>query len=247
MDAKRYPEPETRRGAEVRGLFARIAPRYDLANRILSFSVDRAWRRRVVRELGPRSGTRALDLFCGTGDLTRLLARTGAEVVGADFCPEMIAVALRKSAGRDGGEPPATPRYVAADVLSLPFPDHRFDLVTAAFGVRNLEDLDRGIGEMVRVTRPGGRVGILEFARPASAWLRAVYGIYLRWLLPRLGGLVTGDGPSYRYLSRSIPAFLDQGALRERLRRAGLTEVRSRDLSGGIATLYIGSRPDSPA
>lgn len=244
MPAWNSPDPVRKSGGQVRRLFARIAPRYDLANRVLSLSVDRRWRRRAVRRLAPGSRDRVLDVFCGTGDLTGILARTGAEVVGADFCPEMIAVAVRKLARRNSG-PGAGIRaaFVAADALSLPFPDESFDLVTAAFGVRNLEDLDRGLAEMVRVSRRGGRIGILEFGRPPSPWMERLYGIYLRRLLPRIGGWLTGDPPSYEYLSRSIPAFLDQAGLGRRMRAAGLDPVHCHDFTGGIAALHVGFRP----
>ncbi len=224
------------KGPIIRKLFARISPRYDLVNHVLSLSIDRIWRWKTARLFSSPSSSRVLDLFCGTGDLARALASRGADVVGADFCPEMIRLAQEKPG------PGGPLRFVAADALRLPFPDREFDLVTAAFGVRNLEDLDRGLSEMIRVVRPGGRVGILEFSRPTTAWLRAVYGAYLRWIVPSVGGWVSGDPPSYRYLSGSIRTFPDQAGLEERLRSAGLTGVTHRNLSGGIAAIHMGRK-----
>ena len=225
-----------RKGPIIRKLFARISPRYDLVNHVLSLSIDRIWRWRTARLLACPSSPRVLDLFCGTGDLARALAGRGADVVGADFCPEMIQLAQEKP----GSAGPL--RFVTADAQWLPFADGEFDLVTAAFGVRNLEDLDRGLSEMVRVVRPGGSVGILEFSRPTTAWLRVVYGAYLRWIVPSVGGWLSGDPPSYRYLAGSIRSFPDQSGLEERLRSAGLSGVTHRNLSGGIAAIHTGNK-----
>ncbi len=233
LRAYRQTETPAEEGRKIRALFARIAPRYDLANRVLSLSVDRLWRWRVVRKLSPASGHRVLDLFCGTGDLTRALGASGAEVTGADFCPEMLLLAKERSPGL---------QYIAADALCLPFPDGHFDLVTAAFGVRNLVDIDRGLKEMIRVTRGGGRIGILEFSHPRAAWIRVLYRFYLRHWLPRIGGWITGDRSSYTYLSRTIPAFLDQEGLAARMRVCGLEAVRYHNFTGGIAALHVGRK-----
>jgi len=218
--------------AEIRSMFGAIAGRYDTLNRILSLGVDRAWRRRTCVELGATPGMLAADLCCGTGDLALELAGVGATVVAADFSREMLAVAGSKG----------LPRLAEADCLRLPFPDGRFDLVTVAFGVRNLADLETGLREMHRVLRPGGRVGILEFASPRGPIFRRLYNAYLRWCVPTIGAVVSRRRSAYRYLSRSIRAFPDQPRMKEILREIGFERVRHVDFARGIAALYVGTR-----
>ncbi len=218
--------------AEIRSMFGAIAGRYDTLNRILSLGTDRAWRRRTCAELGAAPGMLAADLCCGTGDLALALADRGATVVAADFSREMLTVAGAKGLSR----------LAEADCLRLPFPDGRFDLVTVAFGVRNLADLEAGLREMHRVLRPGGRVGILEFASPAGPVFRRLYAAYLRWCVPTIGAIVSRRRSAYQYLSSSIRAFPDQARMKEILRDTGFEPVRHVDFARGIAALYVGTR-----
>jgi len=213
-------------------MFGAIAARYDALNRILSLGIDRAWRRRTCEELGAAPGTLAADLCCGTGDLALELSAHGATVVASDFSPEMLRIA-----GAKGLE-----RLAEADCLSLPFPDDRFDLVTVAFGVRNLANLEAGLREMRRVLRPGGRVGILEFATPSGPVFRRVYSAYLRWMVPTIGAIVSRRRSAYQYLSTSIRAFPDQVRMKAILRETGFEPVRHVDFARGIAALYVGTK-----
>ena len=219
----------------VRRLFARVADRYDRANHLLSFGVDHAWRRRVLRFADVQPGEEVLDACSGTGDLALTIARAGAQVVGSDFCPEMLRHALRKSAR--ARQPAAG--FVAADTLRLPFADGRFDLATVAFGIRNVQDPVAGLRELARVVRPGGRVVVLEFSRPRVPLLRGAYLFYFGRVLPRIGSWVTGDREgSYRYLHDSVMAFPERDAFLALMTEAGLQAPRSQLLSCGIASLY---------
>ncbi len=225
--------PRMPRATEIRTMFSSIAGRYDLLNRVLSFGTDRAWRRRTCEALEAGPATRAADLCCGTGDLALALAARGAQVVAADFSHEMLLRAAAKG----------VVRTIEADCLRLPFAEGSFDVVTVAFGVRNLADLDAGLAEIRRVLRPGGRAGILEFARPTVAPFRIAYHTYLRWMVPPLGAVISGHAGAYRYLATSIRDFPDQDLMTRRLAAAGFRPVRHIDLTGGIAALYIGQRP----
>ncbi|MFQ5701252.1 MAG: bifunctional demethylmenaquinone methyltransferase/2-methoxy-6-polyprenyl-1,4-benzoquinol methylase UbiE [Acidobacteriota bacterium] len=221
--------------SEVQTMFSAIAPRYDTLNRILSLGTDRAWRRRCCDALEVTPDDLAADLCCGTGDLALALAGRGATVIAADFSREMLAIANAKGVGR----------LAEADCLRLPFAGESFSLVTVAFGVRNLADLEGGLREMRRVLRPGGRLGILEFARPRGTLFSRIYGAYLRWAVPVIGAAVSGRRSAYRYLADSIRHFPDQQGMMALMRRIGFTSVRHIDFVRGVAALYIGIRPAS--
>ena len=230
----------------VRAMFARIAPRYDLLNRLLSFSLDKRWRRRVVRIVTPRlqkSGATALDVCCGTGDLALELARVdGVAVTGCDFVPEMIVRARAKSEGLAN-----PPEWVEADALALPFPNQSFDVATVAFGLRNLADYRRGIVEMVRVLRPNGMVAILEFNVPESGVFAYLYRFYFNFVIPRIGNWLSGESGggqgAYRYLPDSVVRFPSCETLAQWMGEAGLAEVRYQKWMGGAVALHTGTRP----
>ena len=224
-------------------MFAGIAPRYDLLNHLLSFQVDRLWRRAAVREAAPVAETRVLDICAGTGDLSLAFSRRGARVVGTDFCPEMIRIA-RTKAGRLG-PPAASARFAVADALRLPFRDRAFDRVCVAFGVRNLSDWRGGIAEMARVARPGGRVLVLEFARPRNRLLRRVFFFYFRKVVPAVGRIISGDPEAYTYLPESVLSFVGPEELARAMRDEGLEEVSVRPLTGGISALIVGKKGDA--
>ena len=219
---------------QIRRMFAAIAGRYDLLNRVLSLSIDRGWRRRTVRALAPRSGERALDLCSGTGDLAMALTAAGADVTAADFTHAMLVRAARKAPGL---------RQVEADALALPFPDCSFHMVSIAFGLRNLADPTSGLREMLRVLRPGGRLAVLEFSTPTSRPLRSFYHLYLEKVLPAVGDALSGRAAPYRYLADSVRAFPDQQQVATVIQECGFGPARWIDLTGGIAALHLAERP----
>ena len=222
--------PAAERTADgVRRMFDRVAPRYDLANTVFSLGQDRAWRQAAARAAGLASGQWAVDVACGTGALTRELAASapGAMVLGLDFSWEMVRRAPRAEAA-----------YLVGDALRLPLRDSSVDVVTIAFGLRNLPEPGRGLLEFRRVLRPGGRLVVCEFSQPVAPVLRGVYRRYLTRLLPVAARRLTSDPEAYQYLARSIGAWPDQAGLAAWLQQAGFTEVAWRDLTGGIVALH---------
>jgi demethylmenaquinone methyltransferase / 2-methoxy-6-polyprenyl-1,4-benzoquinol methylase len=234
---------ETEAAAHVREMFGRIAPRYDLLNHLLSLDIDKLWRRRVARKLSAvlqDQNALVLDLCCGTGDLAFALRREapqGAEITGSDFVPEMLVRARAKAAAAG-----ATVEFIEADALNLPFADASFDLVSCAFGFRNLANYERGLREILRILKPGGAVGILEFAEPPGKVFGAMYRFYFRYVLPILGGMISGNASAYAYLPNSVSAFPAPEELRLRFERAGFVEVRFERWTGGIVTLHTGTK-----
>lgn len=223
-------------GPTIQRMFAEVADGYDRANRVLSLGVDVWWRKRTVAVAAVRPGERVLDVCAGTGDLSLELARRGATVVGADFCAPMLRHAQAKAAART-----APPRFLAGDAMALPFAAATFDLVTVAFGIRNVEDPVAALREMVRVVKPGGRVVVLEFCRPRVPLLGRAWLFYFRKVLPRLGRFVNGvDNGAYQYLPDSVMTFPERAAFRELMARAGLRAPTQTILSGGIAAIYRG-------
>ncbi len=221
-------------------MFGSIAPRYDLLNRLLSGGNDVVWRRRAARLLDPRPGERILDLCSGTGDLALAVSRRTrgeARVTAADFTLEMLALGRRKFAARGARIPEA-----GADGLRLPFPDGSFQAVTAAFGVRNFEDLDRGLREVCRVLSPGGRFLVLEFTPRPTGPLAPALSFYLDRVLPRIGRAVSRDGSAYSYLPDSMSRWPDPAALAARLRGAGFADVAWRPLTFGLAALHLATK-----
>ena len=216
-------------------MFNRIHARYDRLNRVLSLGLDGAWRRRAVRETGLGPGGRVVDLCCGTGDLSAELARCvgpSGRVVGVDFADKMLSIARQKLPQLE---------FIQADVLQVPL-EGGFDAVTIAFGPRNIQDLPGLWREVRRLLRPGGKLVSLELTRPRGL-LGLLHRFYLRWVLPLMGALLAGDGPAYRYLSRTVAAFLDRDALSQTMREAGLVEVEAIELSGGIVTVHRAVAP----
>ncbi len=232
-------DDQSAKSSQVRTMFDRIAPRYDLLNHLLSLGVDRGWRRRVVRALRRDSPRTVLDVATGTGDLAIQTARSipGARVTGVDLSPEMAAIGERKVARQGLAE---RVEIAVGDASALNFADRTFDAVTCAFGVRNFEDLEGGLREMCRVLRPGGRMAILEFSTPRSKIFAAVYRFYFHRVLPAVGGVISGDRQAYRYLPSSVDEFPAPDEFLAMMRRAGFGDCRTRALSGGIAHLHTG-------
>lgn len=223
----------------VRRMFGQIAGRYDLLNHLLSLNIDRYWRWRAVRKAPPDGQLPVLDICTGTGDLALAYHRRAAgrlPVFGADFCHEMLVIGNRK--GSKVGN--ARIAWVEADSQRLPFADDMFQIVSVAFGLRNITDTDRGLSEMARVCAPGGTVVILEFSLPGWQPLRAIYGAYFRYVLPRIGQLLARNREdAYNYLPASVGEFPQGEQLARRIRAVGLKDVRWFPLTLGVATLYL--------
>jgi demethylmenaquinone methyltransferase / 2-methoxy-6-polyprenyl-1,4-benzoquinol methylase len=219
--------------ARVRAMFDAIAPRYDLVNRLMTFGLDQAWRRRTVDALGLTPGSLLLDVACGTGDLSRLAVRRGFRVVGADLSAGMLAA-------NHSGTP-----LLQADCSRLPFPDATFDGLVCGYALRNFSDLAGALAETARVVRPGGRLAILEVDAPSSRGLRAGYDVWFSRVVPRLGAALS-DGEAYHYLPRSVAYLPAAPVLRRMLADAGYSGVGIRPLAGGLSQLLVATRVGRP-
>ncbi|MGB8657503.1 MAG: bifunctional demethylmenaquinone methyltransferase/2-methoxy-6-polyprenyl-1,4-benzoquinol methylase UbiE [Candidatus Zixiibacteriota bacterium] len=222
-------------------LFRTIADRYDLLNHLLSLNIDRGWRKSLVKCAGLRTGERILDVCTGTGDIAIRFAREGGagKIVGIDLSEEMLRIAEGK-AGAKGLEGRIT--LLRGDALSLPFPKGSFDIVSIGFGLRNLRDRQKGISETVRILKPGGRALILEFAPPGRGIFGVGYQVYLKTIIPLIGGIVSGSMDAYRYFSASIVNFLEPDEVVELLQQEGLGNIHFKALTGGIAYIYQGEK-----
>jgi|SRR5712664_2602781 len=217
-------------------MFDRIAHRYDLVNTVLSAGTDAGWRRRAARETGLRLGGSALDVACGSGKLTAELAKLAGSqgrVAGLDFSAEMLEVARH--------DHPQI-QFIEADALTLPFEDASLDATTIGFGLRNLTDPVRGLREMLRVIKPGGRAVVLEFVRPPKGLVGSAYRVYLRTLLPAIGGVLSGQRSAYRYLSDTIDSYRTPAELDDMTRKAGWSDVRFHGLAMGTVGIVSGTR-----
>lgn len=226
------------KGRAVQEMFASIAPRYDLLNRVLSLGVDRGWRRVAAAEALAHSPRHVLDVATGTGDFAIELKERGpqAEVIGSDFVPQMLDIGREKARARH-----LNIRFEEGDALRLPYPDASFDAVTCAFGFRNFADYARGLSEMWRVLTPGGRLVLLEFPPPAPGLFGSVFRLYFQYVLPRIGALVSGNAGAYTYLPESVLAFPDPERLAQMMRATGF-RTRYRPLTFGIAGMWVGDK-----
>lgn len=216
----------------VREMFGRVAPRYDLLNHLLSFNLDRRWRARLAASVAPvlaRPEAQVLDLCCGTGDVLReLVSRGRGFTMGADFCHPMLIAAQRK----------VSAPVFEADALMLPLRRDSLDVVTMAFGFRNLANYERGLEELLRILKRGGMAAILEFSQPTNRPFAALYGFFSRYVLPRVGGFISGSPEAYSYLPESIRKFPSAEELAVRLRGAGFARVEFERLTGGLVVLH---------
>jgi len=232
-----------KREARIRGMFGAIAPVYDFLNHLLSLNIDRSWRAKTTRLVPPEADGPILDVCTGTGDLALAYDQAAGgklPIWGTDFCRPMLQLAQKKTERAGCAD---RVRYLESDTQRLPFPDDTFQLTTVAFGLRNVTDTDKGLAEMVRVTRPNGRVAILEFSRPRNWLLGGLYGFYFKRVLPTIGQLVSrSKDDAYRYLPASVLAFPDGEALADKMRQHGLANVKFWPLTFGIATLYAGTK-----
>ena len=226
-----YQSGEARAG-RVQDLFGEIAPRYDLINDLQSFGLHRAWKRKVVELAAAQSGMTALDVCCGTGDITFALSARGAEVVALDFSVPMLRVAVARKEG--------IASFIRGDAQQLPFPDNTFDVVTVGYGLRNLASWQRGLEEMRRVAKPGGRLLVLEFGKPPNALWRALYFGYLRGAVPIFGRLFCNNAPAYAYIYESLQHYAGQEGVADYMRQLGCREARVINLVGGAMSINFG-------
>lgn len=238
MIVKPYSAEGSKR-EQVEHMFDRISPKYDLLNRLFSLGTDQAWRRKVVRYVGQEPVEHLLDVATGTADLAILGARVAKQVTGADISEGMLTQGREKvkAAGLEGRV-----TLVQGDAAALPFADATFDAITVAFGVRNFEDLPAGLGGMVRVLRPGGRLFVLEFSKPTAFPVKQLFRFYFHRVMPVIGRLVSKDTAAYSYLPESVDAFPEGPAFVALLKQAGLRDVRREALTFGVATLYSGRK-----
>jgi len=224
------------KAAYVRGMFSAIAGRYDLLNTLLSFGRDRHWRSSTVSALGLIGGEAVLDVATGTGRLARELGRrmgVGGVVVGLDFCPEM----LHRARGKAGSA-----ELLLATVERMPFPDNTFDCATVGFALRNVPDVERMLRETARVVKPGGRVVCLEFSRPRHPVFQTMHRLYLSFILPLVGRLISGDREAYVYLPRSIMEFCEPEELHRLMGNAGLAHPHSRPLTWSVVAIHTATK-----
>jgi len=227
------------RAEKVNDLFAQVALRYDLINDLQSFGLHRAWKRRVVRMALVKAGDSALDVCCGTGDISFALAKAGARVDGVDFSAAMLGVARQRAAGRREFSE-TNPQFQQGDALSLPFSDRTFDVVTVGYGLRNLSSWETGLREMHRVAKPGARLLVLGFGKPDNRVWRALYFAYLHFVVPIFGKLFCGDSATHAYILESLKRYPAQGGVAEAMRSLGCREVGIVNLMGGAMSINFG-------
>ena len=235
--ASKYFAPGEQRAAKVGDLFAAIARRYDLINDLQSFGLHRLWKRRLIRLAHVRPGERALDLCCGTGDVAFALARAGVEVAGLDFSEPMLEVAQERFKVQ------GLVRFLKGDAQHLPFSDATFDVVTISYGLRNLADWEKGLREMLRVAKPGGRLLVLDFGKPPNATWRKIYFAYLGGFVPLFGKLFCGDAAAYAYILESLKHFPAQESIAANMRALRCDDVRVVNLLGGVMGITFGRKP----
>lgn len=232
--ARAFDSPADKR-RYVRRLFATIAGRYDLITRLLSFGLDQRWKIRLVDATAASTGTRALDLACGTGDIAGLLATRGAVVAGLDITPAMLTLALAKPHGD-------AIRWIAGDMTALPFPDASFDVITTGYGLRNVPDLPRALSEAHRVLAAEGRLASLDFNRPDSRVVRAVYLAYLTVVGSVLGWALHRDADTYRYIPASIRRYPGANGVARLMEKAGFVDVRVLPVLGGLMAIHLAAK-----
>jgi demethylmenaquinone methyltransferase/2-methoxy-6-polyprenyl-1,4-benzoquinol methylase len=235
-----YYAPGEQRAAKVNDLFARIARRYDLLNDLQSFGLHRSWKRQVADLAASQPGQRALDLCCGTGDISFALARRGAQTTGLDFSREMLEVArVRNQSPGATGQPP---EFIQGDTQNIPFPDNTFDIVTVGYGLRNLTSWERGVDEMCRVAKPGARLIVLDFGKPPNALWRTIYFTHLQLSVPVIGLLFCGNAQAYAYILESLKHYPAQLAVRDKMQALKLKNVRVINLLGGAMAINYGEK-----
>lgn len=237
-----YYDPGSNRAQRVCDLFDRIAQRYDLINDVQSGGLHRLWKRRVVHEARISNGENALDVCCGTGDLAFSMSKQGAVVTGLDFSHQMLNVAKKRADSQSSDPTFGNPTFVQGDAMKLPFSDDAFDVVTIAYGLRNLSDWKKGLLELHRVLRPGGRMLILDFGKPPNPIWRSIYFNYLRVIVPVMGWGLVGDAEAYRYILTSLQHFPAQRGVESEMIRLGCRHVHTHLFLGGVMSLNMASK-----
>ncbi|HXT40282.1 MAG TPA: class I SAM-dependent methyltransferase [Candidatus Angelobacter sp.] len=241
--ANKFYEPGEQRASRVHDLFAAIARHYDVINDLQSLGMHRGWKRRLVLLAGPRPGAFALDLCCGTGDVAFALAKEGVKVVGLDFSASMLSVAQDRSSRRSvSARPAANLQFVRGDAMNIPFPDASFDIVTVAYGLRNLAKFEQGLREMWRVAKPGGRLLALDFGKPDHALWRSLYFGYLKTFVPLFGKMFCGDAQTHAYILESLKHYPAQQGVAAKMRELNCASVRVVNLLGGVMTINYGEK-----
>lgn len=246
----RFYEPGNRRAFRVNDLFTTIAPHYDLINDLQSFGLHRYWKHRLIQLAAARPGQRALDLCCGTGDVAFAFAQRLVQVVGLDFSGPMLAVARKRSRKSEAGIAPGENdgrrrvQFIQADAQNIPFPDAHFDIVTVSYGLRNLASWETGLREMWRVTKPRGRVLVLDFGKPDNTLWRGFYFAYLKCCVPFCGRIFFGDPQTHAYILESLTHYPAQRGVAAKMREMPFTDIRIINLLGGIMSINYGVKTD---
>jgi len=241
--ANKFYQPGEERASRVQDLFARVAPRYDLINDLQSFGLHRWWKRKLIQLANPRFGERALDVCCGTGDVTFGLAARGAQATGLDFSEAMLGIAReRTGTGSKRWQKDATADFVHSDAENLPYADDSFDIVTISYGLRNLSDWRRGLAEMRRVTKQNGRLLVLDFGKPENLLWRRLYFGYLRRFVPLFGKMFCGDAETHAYILESLEQYPAQKGVAAAMKETGCSEVAIHNLLGGIMSINYGRK-----
>lgn len=232
---------ELEHARKVREMFSRISPKYDFLNHFLSVNIDKRWRRLVrkkLKDILDDENAIVLDVACGTGDLSvELQKNSKAKIIGTDFCRPMLAIAAEKNLTENLSIP-----YIEGDAMKLPFPDNYFDALTIAFGLRNLSNWKDGLIELGRIIKPNGKLVILEFSEPIVPGFRQIYNFYFNKVLPKIGGVFSGEQSAYEYLSESVSKFPNQKNLQTMMLEIGFLDVEYKNLTGGIAAIHTATK-----
>jgi demethylmenaquinone methyltransferase/2-methoxy-6-polyprenyl-1,4-benzoquinol methylase len=248
LDTNKFHQPGEHRAARVEDLFSIVAPRYDLINDLQSLGLHRLWKRLLIKMAAVQPGDRALDVCCGTGDIAFALRQRGAQVTALDFSPAMLAVAQQRACCSGGlrppqiGQPPPPVEFLRGDALQLPFPAESFDVVTVAYGLRNLADWERGLEEMWRVARPGARLLVLDFGKPGNPVWRRLYFGYLKYLVPCFGKLFCKDSATHSYIFASLQHYPAQRGVASKMEALHCSGVQVRNLAGGAMSIHLGRK-----
>lgn len=240
---KPYGSEDRSKKEEVAEMFNNISGKYDFLNHFLSLGIDKIWRKKAVRELKPIQPKRILDIATGTGDFALELLKLDPEkIIGLDISSGMLEVGREKMKKRKVDH---VIEMVLGDSENIPYEDHYFDALTVAFGVRNFENLEKGLSEMLRVLRPGGKAVILEFSKPKKFPVKQTFGFYSKYVIPFLGRSISKDDKAYAYLPESVEAFPEGKDFTDILEKLGYQEIKARTVSGGIATIYCGTKKNA--